>query len=69
MKFVDGSAFLNHYFVKLGWLSSWTELIPNDLKEKVFGVLEHDLNQHARQYGHLSLSVPMAFIEGKKAVK
>ena len=66
MKFADGSAFLNHYFVKLGWLSSWTELIDSEDREKVFSRLEQNLNLHAMEHGCLELTVPMAFIEGMK---
>jgi uncharacterized protein YbcC (UPF0753/DUF2309 family) len=44
MKFVDGTAFLNHHFVKLGWLGSWMNIIDKqDLKE-VFSCLETNLN-------------------------
>ncbi len=31
MKFANGTAFLNHYFVKLGWLASWKALIPAEI--------------------------------------
>ncbi len=66
MKFLDGSAFLNHHFVKLGWLTTWMELFPtNELKE-LFSALEENLNSHAEINGGLVLSVPMVFIEGVK---
>lgn len=67
MKFVDGSAFLNHYFVKLGWLPSWTGLLEEADRPAVFTLLEQNLNEHAVKNGGLSLTVPMAFIEGEKA--
>jgi arsenite methyltransferase len=63
MKFVDGTAFLNHYFIKLGWLSSWLELAAEDAKQ-IFATLEDNLNRYAGQQNGLSLTVPMAFIEG-----
>lgn len=66
MKFVDGSAFLNHYFVKLGWLSSWRDLIPPDKLTEIFSSLEENLNIYAVTNGGLTLTVPMAFIEGEK---
>jgi len=66
MKFTDGSALLNHYFVKLGWLSSWLDLINEQNRETVFSLLEEKLNALAAKTGGLSLTVPMAFIEGKK---
>ena len=36
MKFLNGSAFLNHHFIKLGWLGSSLELIPQKDWEMVF---------------------------------
>jgi hypothetical protein len=66
MKFVDGSAFLNHSFVKLGWLSSWTGLMPETQREEVFSLLEQNLNAHAAKHQELVLTVPMAYIEGEK---
>jgi arsenite methyltransferase len=66
MKFLDGSAFLNHHFVKLGWLTSWMNLIDKqDLKE-VFSNLESNLNLYAQLNNGLNLTVPMLFIEGEK---
>ncbi len=67
MNFLDGSAFLNHHFVKLGWLSSWRDLLPQDDLKEIFSTLEHNLNAYSNESGELSLTVPMAFIEGEKA--
>ncbi len=66
MKFADGSAFLNHHFVKLGWLSSWKEMIPEAVQVQIFGRLETNLNALAEKEGVLSLTVPMAYMEGIK---
>jgi len=66
MKFLDGTAFLNHSFIKLGWLGSWKTLIPDAEQETVFGALEENLNTFAGKMGGLTLTVPMAYIEGEK---
>ncbi|MDQ3141790.1 MAG: class I SAM-dependent methyltransferase [Bacteroidota bacterium] len=67
MKFLDGSAFLNHYFVKLGWLTTWIGLFPkSDLKE-IFSALERNLNIYSNASNGLTLTVPMLYIEGEKA--
>ena len=66
MKFLDGSAFLNHHFVKLGWLSSWRDLLPGEDLKTVFSILEQNLNTHAAKAGGLTLTVPMTFIGGEK---
>jgi arsenite methyltransferase len=67
MKFLDGSAFLNHYFVKLGWLTAWMKLFPKDELKEIFSSLEQNLNLYSKKTGSLSLTVPMAYIEGEKA--
>jgi arsenite methyltransferase len=66
MRFLDGTAFLNHHFVKLGWLSSWQKLIPREEWPILFPALGHDLNAYALKHGELRLTVPMAYVEGMK---
>ncbi|MEO8149424.1 MAG: class I SAM-dependent methyltransferase [Bacteroidia bacterium] len=66
MRFLNGTAFLNHHFIKVGWLSSWQNIIPQNEHPTLFEHLEKNLNAHARKTGGLTLSVPMAFIEGEK---
>jgi hypothetical protein len=66
MKFVDGSAFLNHYFVKLGWLTTWMGLFPTEQLTEIFTALEQNLNAYSVKNNGLVLTVPMAFIEGEK---
>lgn len=66
MRFLNGSAFLNHHFIKLGWLSSWQNIIPQEDWQKVFKQLEENLNAFAIKSDGLVLTVPMAFIEGEK---
>ncbi|MBL0340095.1 MAG: class I SAM-dependent methyltransferase [Bacteroidetes bacterium] len=66
MKFQDGSAFLNHYFVKLGWLQSWRELLPKQEVKEIFLKLEANLNALALAEKGLEISVPMLFMEGVK---
>lgn len=66
MKFLDGSAFLNHYFIKLGWLTTWLSLFPKEEWKEIFSALEANLNFHAEKNGGLTLTVPMMFMEGEK---
>ncbi len=66
MKFLDGSAFLNHYFVKLGWLASWRDLLPQEEIIEIFTSLEQNLNAYSIASGGLTLTVPMAYMEGEK---
>ncbi len=66
MKYSDGSAFLNHHFVKLGWLTSWMKIFPKDELKDIFISLEQNLNNYSKNHNGLTLTVPMAFIEGEK---
>ncbi len=67
MTFANGTAFFNHYFVKLGWLGSWLELVPESLREVFFTDLENCLNTIAQKNGALVMSVPMLYLEGTKS--
>jgi arsenite methyltransferase len=63
MRFADGSALLNHYFIKLGFLDGWkTVLEPGD-QARVFARLEMKLNTLAETQGALELTIPMAYVE------
>ncbi|MBC8047368.1 MAG: methyltransferase domain-containing protein [Fimbriimonadaceae bacterium] len=66
MKFLDGSVFLNHYFVKLGWITSWLNIFPKESLEEIFSALEQNLNSYANENNGLTFTVPMAFFEGEK---
>lgn len=66
MRFLDGSSFLNHHSVKLGWLSSWKDLIPKKDLREFFSKLEINLNKNSQKSSGLNLTVPMIFIEGEK---
>ena len=66
MKFVNGTAFLNHNFMKLGWLGSWKALFPENQWVEIFTALEQNLNACSLQNKGLVFTVPMAFIEGEK---
>ncbi len=66
MNFANGTAFLNHHFVKLGWMASWLEIFPQKEHREIFSELEKDLNSHSEKYNGLKLNVPMIFMEGGK---
>ncbi|MBK8448575.1 MAG: class I SAM-dependent methyltransferase [Saprospiraceae bacterium] len=66
MNFIDGSAFLNHHFIKLGWLTTWMGLFPKAELLEIFTALELNLNDYAVKNNGLSLTVPMAYLEGVK---
>jgi arsenite methyltransferase len=66
LRFADGSAFLRHYFIKLGFLESWKSVVNAGDRERVFARLEMNLNKEARAHGGLGLTIPMACLVGER---
>jgi arsenite methyltransferase len=67
MRFADGTALLNDYFIKLGFLGAWKEVVAPDRREAIFAALEQNLNAKAAPTSRLQLTIPMAYMEGKLA--
>ncbi|HEX3070392.1 MAG TPA: class I SAM-dependent methyltransferase [Thermoanaerobaculia bacterium] len=64
MRFADGTALLNHHFIKLGFLDGWKKVVPG--RERiVFARLLGALNELAARHGELRLTIPMAYIEAQ----
>jgi len=62
MRFANGTALLNHHFIKLGFLNAWKNVVPGREIE-AFLRLQHRLDEVASQTGELLLTIPMAYIE------
>ncbi len=59
MRFANGTALLNHHFIKLGFLDGWKSVVPGRERE-VFAQLREKLDA----IGELRLTIPMAYVEG-----
>jgi arsenite methyltransferase len=59
MRFADGTALLNHYFIKLGFLDGWLAIAGQEALDAV----EQELNRR----GEVSLTVPAACFDAVKA--
>ena len=66
-RFVDGIAMINHFLIKLAFIDSWKELIPEEKQNDFFAKLVERLNQLAQSNGFLKLTVPFAIIDCEKA--
>ncbi len=66
MRFLNGTAFLDHHFIKLGFLGSWKEIIPEEKQITFFTSLEKKLNEIAEKQGELKFTVPVIYMEGIK---
>src|SRR4051794_16635597 len=62
MRFANGTALLNHYFIKLGFLDAWKKVVPGNERE-VFARLRDALDSR----GELRLTIPIAYIEATTA--
>jgi len=66
MRFADGSAFLNHYFIKMAFLDSWVKIPPESKTEMIFSDIEERLNKSASENGQLNLTIPFAVFDCTK---
>lgn len=64
--FVNGTAFLNHFFIRLAFLESWKSIIPEENIYKVFIKLESNLNDMTKNGNPLILSIPFVVIDCTK---
>jgi ubiquinone/menaquinone biosynthesis C-methylase UbiE len=66
LRFADGSAFLNHSFIRHGFLDAWKALFPAEKLKQVFTRLETNLNRLAETEKEFKVTIPTAYIEGVK---
>ncbi len=66
IRYTNGTAMLRHYFIKLSFLAGWKKVVAAGDRQHVFRELEASLNRMAEAAGGLALTIPMAYVEGKK---
>src|SRR5205814_611390 len=65
-RYLDGTAFLNHFFIKLGFLDGWKSAVNPEDEKEIFAAIEERLNRRAGEEGELKLTIPMLFIQAEK---
>lgn len=65
-RFVDGTALLNHHFIRLAFMQDWRSVAPAGQEQATFTALERRLKSVAQAQGELSLTVPAACIHARK---
>lgn len=65
-KYVDGTAMLNHFLIKVGFLEGWVEILPEDKVEFIFDKLESELNKISEKQGELKLTIHFAIFDCEK---
>jgi ubiquinone/menaquinone biosynthesis C-methylase UbiE len=68
MRYLNGTAFLNHHFIKLAFLDSWIKIVPSGRRSKVFSILEEKLNLYSKQKGELKLTIPFVCLDCRKTI-
>ena len=66
MRFLNGTAFLNHSVIVSGFSTGWRNLFNANEIEPFFNQLENNLNEYAQKYGELKLGIPMLYLECEK---
>lgn len=65
-KFANGTAMLNHYFIRLAFMDSWIKILPSDSVEQIFDRIELSLNEQSKLFGGIKLSIPFVLINAIK---
>jgi ubiquinone/menaquinone biosynthesis C-methylase UbiE len=65
VRFANGTALLQHSFIRLGFFPAWRSLVMDAEWPEVFERLRAALDAHAAQHDWLQLTVPMAYVEGR----
>ena len=66
-RFHDGSSMLRHFIIKEAFLDDWRRLLEPSEEAEVFAQIEAELNRSAQVKGELALSIPIAYVEARKA--
>ena len=63
MRFLNGSTFLNHSVVIVGFIHPWRNMFDEGDKQIFFERFENNLNEYSKLNGELKLTIPMAYFE------
>jgi len=61
-KFSNGTSMLNHRFIKIAFMNSWKEIVPENRIQEVFKLIEEKMNKQAEELKGFKLSVPFVLI-------
>lgn len=62
-RFVDGTTFLNHYFMRVAFMDSWIKIVPKNRLKEIFTIIENKINKKAEKEGLFRLSIPFVVID------
>jgi arsenite methyltransferase len=62
-RFVDGTAMLNHFFIRLAFLDGWKSIVPACKQAEIFRKIEDALNKQSLEEGSITLTIPYVVID------
>jgi arsenite methyltransferase len=62
LRYLDGTAMLDHFFIRVAFLEPWLEIVPEDLQKSVFDKIEKRMNSIAAEAGEFRMTVPFVTI-------
>ena len=65
-RFADGTSFLNHFFIKLAFLESWKNIVPENMRTPIFNEIECMLNKIAIESEGFHTQVPFVIFNCNK---
>ncbi len=65
-RYTDGTAMLNHYFIRLSFADGWKAILEPDDVGPVFDDIELALNDIAAKQGELKITVPFICVDCRK---
>jgi ubiquinone/menaquinone biosynthesis C-methylase UbiE len=65
-KFANGTAMLNHYFIRLAFMELWIKIIPKNRVGEIFRTIETELNKQSERDSGIKLSIPFVLINSIK---
>jgi arsenite methyltransferase len=66
MRFMDGTSFFRHFFIRTAFMEPWRSFLPEDRVESIFTRVENRLNEIAGTRGELEMSVPFVCFDCSK---
>lgn len=67
-RWASGTAFLNDPLIVMGFLPAWKKVIPAHWHKTVFTHVERALNNAADLRGEVLLTIPLIYMQGRKAI-
>lgn len=66
IRYSDGTSFFNQYFIRKAFMGPWKSILPENMVEMVFTLMEEKLNTKARDNSGLEFSIPYACFDCRK---